>query len=33
MPAEILIATGERTLVDYLVRPVRDAVSRGLIEE
>jgi HlyD family type I secretion membrane fusion protein len=32
MPAEVLVQTGERTLVDYLWKPVSDAMSRGLIE-
>jgi HlyD family type I secretion membrane fusion protein len=32
MPAEVAIVTGERTVLDYLVRPVADAMSRGLRE-
>jgi HlyD family secretion protein/epimerase transport system membrane fusion protein len=32
MPAEVAIVTGERTLLDYLVRPVADAMRRGLRE-
>ena len=33
MPAEVLIRTGERTLVDYLVRPVAQSISRSLREQ
>ena len=33
MPAEVLIRTGERTLVDYLVRPVEQSISRSLREQ
>ena len=33
MPAEVLIQTGERTALDYLVRPLTDAFKRGLNEE
>jgi HlyD family secretion protein/epimerase transport system membrane fusion protein len=32
MPAEVMVATGERTLVDYLTKPLTDAMARGLIE-
>jgi HlyD family secretion protein/epimerase transport system membrane fusion protein len=32
MPAEALIVTGERTLLSYLLAPVRDALRRGLRE-
>jgi HlyD family type I secretion membrane fusion protein len=33
MPAEVLIQTGERTALDYLIRPMKDAFSRGLNED
>lgn len=33
MPAEVLIKTGERTVLDYLVKPLTDAMARGLIEQ
>lgn len=33
MPAEVMIATGERTLVDYITKPLTDAMARGLIEK
>jgi epimerase transport system membrane fusion protein len=33
MPAEVLINTGERTLMDYLLDPVRDTFARSLIED
>lgn len=29
MPADVLIVTGERTFVDYLLQPVRDTLRRG----
>lgn len=32
MPAEVLIKTGERTLLDYLLRPLLDAFARSLRE-
>jgi HlyD family secretion protein/epimerase transport system membrane fusion protein len=32
MPAEVLINTGEQTVLDYLVRPITDAMARGFIE-
>jgi HlyD family secretion protein/epimerase transport system membrane fusion protein len=32
MPAEVLILTGERTLFDYMTRPLVDAVRRGFRE-
>ena len=32
MPAEILIRTGERTLIQYLVSPVEQSISRSLRE-
>lgn len=33
MPAEVLIKTGERTLMQYLLQPVSDALARSLIED
>lgn len=33
MPAEVLINTGERTLVQYLAKPLTDTVKRSLIED
>ncbi len=33
MPAEVLINTGTRTLLQYMLRPALDAYSRSLIEE
>ena len=32
MPAQTLIQTGERTLAEYIWKPIGDAMSRGLIE-
>ena len=33
MPAEVLISTGERTLLQYLGKPVTDAFARSFIED
>jgi multidrug efflux pump subunit AcrA (membrane-fusion protein) len=33
MRAEVLIATGERTLLDYLSKPVTDAFARSFLED
>ncbi|MEO1745000.1 MAG: HlyD family type I secretion periplasmic adaptor subunit, partial [Pseudomonadota bacterium] len=33
MPAEVIVATGDRTLVQYLVKPLTDAFYRSLREE
>ena len=33
MPAEVLIVTGERTLMDYLLEPLTDAVRRSFHEQ
>jgi HlyD family secretion protein/epimerase transport system membrane fusion protein len=33
MPAEVLINTGEQTVLDYLIRPITDAMARGFIEK
>ena len=32
MPAEVFIQTGDRTLLQYLTKPLTDAISRGLNE-
>ena len=33
MPAEVLIQTGERTLLGYLIDPIRNTFARSLIED
>lgn len=33
MPAEVLINTGERTVVEYLLQPITNAFSRAFIED
>lgn len=33
MPAEVLIVTGERTLLEYLLAPMRDALARAMRDE
>jgi HlyD family secretion protein/epimerase transport system membrane fusion protein len=33
MPAEVLINTGERTVLDYILKPLTDAMARGFIEQ
>ncbi len=33
MPADVLIQTGERTVLDYLLKPMTDAFVRGLNED
>jgi epimerase transport system membrane fusion protein len=33
MPAEVLINTGERTLFQYLTRPLSDTFARSFIED
>jgi epimerase transport system membrane fusion protein len=33
MPAEVLIKTGERTMLQYLLKPASNAFSRSMIEE
>ncbi len=33
MPAEVMINTGERTVLDYIIKPLTDAMSRGFIEK
>lgn len=32
MPAEVILVSGERTLVQYLVKPLQDSFSKGLLE-
>lgn len=32
MPAEVVVVTGERTLLDYITRPIRDSMRRALKE-
>ncbi|AMW35771.1 HlyD family type I secretion periplasmic adaptor subunit [Haematospirillum jordaniae] len=33
MPAEVLIQTGERTVLDYFIRPLRDSMTRAMVEK
>lgn len=33
MPAEVIFVSGERTLVQYLVKPLQDAFSKGMLEK
>ena len=33
MPAEVIISTGERTLLQYLTKPVTDAFARSFLED
>jgi HlyD family secretion protein len=33
MPADVVIASGDRSLLDYLLGPLRDAISKGMREE
>ncbi|CAN7634515.1 HlyD family type I secretion periplasmic adaptor subunit [Pararhizobium sp. LjRoot238] len=33
MPAEVMILTGEQTLLDYLLRPLLDSLTKGLRED
>lgn len=33
MPAEVLISTGERTVMDYLTSPLTDAIRRSMVED
>jgi epimerase transport system membrane fusion protein len=33
MPADVLIITGQRTLLHYLTQPARNALSQSMIEE
>ncbi len=33
MPAEVLIQTSERTLMNYLTKPLTDQIRRGMNEQ
>ena len=33
MPADVIILTGERTVLDYMLKPLSDAFARGLNED
>jgi epimerase transport system membrane fusion protein len=33
MPAEVLIQTGDRTLLQYLADPLKDSLARSFIED
>lgn len=33
MPAEVLIKTGERTMLQYILQPARNAIAQSMIEE
>ena len=33
MPAEVHIITGERTALDYIMKPIRDQIQRGMLEK
>jgi len=33
MPAEVLINTGDRTMLQYLMQPATDAFARSMIED
>lgn len=33
MPAEVYLLTGERTALDYILKPIEDSFRRGLLEE
>ena len=33
MPAEVMIVTGARTPIDYLLKPIVDSLGRALREE
>ena len=33
MPAEVMINTGERTLLNYLLQPATDAMARSMTED
>ena len=32
MPAEVILPTGEQTLINYLISPLTDAMRRGFLE-
>ena len=33
MPADVLIKTGTRTMLQYILQPARNAISQSMIEE
>jgi HlyD family secretion protein len=33
MPADVIITTGERTVANFIVSPLMDAVRKSMIEE
>ena len=33
MSAEVMIVTGARTMIEYLVSPIRDSLSRAMTEQ
>ena len=33
MQAEVLISTGERTLIEYLGKPITDSFARSMLED
>jgi epimerase transport system membrane fusion protein len=33
MPAEVLINTGERTMLQYLLQPAKNLVAKSMIED
>jgi HlyD family type I secretion membrane fusion protein len=33
MPADVVIASGDRSMLDYLIGPLRDAIAKGMREE
>jgi multidrug efflux pump subunit AcrA (membrane-fusion protein) len=33
MPVEVIIVTGQRTLADYLVKPITDSLKRAMRED
>jgi epimerase transport system membrane fusion protein len=33
MPADVLINTGERTMLQYLMQPARNVIAQSMIEE
>jgi HlyD family type I secretion membrane fusion protein len=33
MPAEVIVSSGERTMMEYLLKPLTDSFSKGMLEE
>ena len=33
MPADVLITTGERSVLDYIIGPLLNAIAKGMREE